>query len=216
MELFGDNFERYTEEEAGATQPAVPTPTPAKALEAVDPSKAKKGKLNAKSTGLTYQFQILDLIGVPREEIKKFADPAYWLTYFPPIAKTDMNAIGARVDWRRQFVTSESHTCRGVNMLNRTADANPYYDSFVRWQMNVLREQGRIKFGERYTIYSPKDGQPCMDHDRQSGEAVNPQEYTAVKMKVLEWGPNAPSELLQAVGGKTVYMVAATLRPETM
>lgn len=22
----------------------------------------------------------------------------------------------------------------------------------------------------RYTIYSPKDGQPCMDHDRQSGE----------------------------------------------
>jgi len=22
----------------------------------------------------------------------------------------------------------------------------------------------------RYTIYSPKDGQPCMDHDRQTGE----------------------------------------------
>lgn len=21
-----------------------------------------------------------------------------------------------------------------------------------------------------YTIYSPKDGQPCMDHDRSSGE----------------------------------------------
>jgi leucyl-tRNA synthetase len=30
------------------------------------------------------------------------------LTYFPPIAKTDLNAIGARVDWRRQFVTSTS------------------------------------------------------------------------------------------------------------
>lgn len=55
-----------------------------------------------------------------------------------------------------------------------------------------------------------------MDHDRQSGEAVGPQEYTAVKMKVLEWGPNVPSDVLQAVGGKTVYMVAATLRPETM
>jgi leucyl-tRNA synthetase len=55
-----------------------------------------------------------------------------------------------------------------------------------------------------------------MDHDRQSGEAVNPQEYTAVKMKVVEWGPETPGELLQAVGGKTVYMVAATLRPETM
>ena len=22
----------------------------------------------------------------------------------------------------------------------------------------------------RYTIFSPKDGQPCMDHDRQTGE----------------------------------------------
>jgi leucyl-tRNA synthetase len=106
MEMFGENFERYSEEDNRGTEPAVPTPTPAKALEAVDPSKAKKGKLNAKSTGLTYQFQILELIGVPREEIKKFAEPAYWLTYFPPIAKTDLNAIGARVDWRRQFVTS--------------------------------------------------------------------------------------------------------------
>jgi leucyl-tRNA synthetase len=217
MELFGENFERYSEEEARESEAAVSTPTPAKALEAVDPSKAKKGKLNAKSTGLTYQFQILELIGVPREEIKKFAEPSYWLTYFPPIAKTDLNAIGARVDWRRQFVTSTS-LCLLPRLwsLIGLADANPYYDSFVRWQMNVLRQQGKIKFGERYTIYSPKDDQPCMDHDRQSGEAVGPQEYTAVKMKVLEWGPNVPSDLLQAVGGKTVYMVAATLRPETM
>lgn len=82
--------------------------------------------------------------------------------------------------------------------------------------MNRLHQQGKIKFGLRYTIYSPKDGQPCMDHDRQSGEAVNPQEYTAVKMKVLEWGPGVQGDLLQAIGGKTVYMVAATLRPETM
>lgn len=213
MEMFGENFERYSETDNATADPKTPTQTPAKSLEATDPSKAKKGKLNAKSTGLTYQFQILELVGVPREEIKKFADTSYWLTYFPPIAKTDMNALGARVDWRRQFVTSTSIYAL---YADRVADANPYYDSFVRWQMNVLRGQGRIKFGERYTIYSPKDGQPCMDHDRQSGEAVNPQEYTAVKMKVLEWGPSAPSELLQAVGGKTVYMVAATLRPETM
>ena len=82
--------------------------------------------------------------------------------------------------------------------------------------MNKLHQQGKIKFGKRYTIYSPKDGQPCMDHDRSSGEAVNPQEYTAVKMEVLEWGPNTPGDVLQAVGGRKVHMVAATLRPETM
>lgn len=82
--------------------------------------------------------------------------------------------------------------------------------------MNKLHQQGKIKFGERYTVYSPKDGQPCMDHDRQSGEGVGSQEYTAVKMEVLEWGPSVSSELKQAVGGKKVQMVAATLRPETM
>lgn len=114
MELFGENFERFSEEAELAETPEQPTPTPAKALEAVDPSKAKKGKLNAKSTGLTYQFQILELIGVPREEIKQFADPQHWLTYFPPIAKTDLNAIGARVDWRRQFVTSQ---CRHYRLV---------------------------------------------------------------------------------------------------
>lgn len=107
MEMFGENFENYSEQnEVSSASATAPTATPAKALEAIDPSKAKKGKLNAKSTGLTYQFQILELIGVPREEIKKFAEPQYWLNYFPPIAKTDLNAIGARVDWRRQFVTS--------------------------------------------------------------------------------------------------------------
>ena len=38
----------------------------------------------------------------------------------------------------------------------------------------------------RHTIYCIKDGQPCMDHDRLSGEGVGPQEYTLIKMKALE------------------------------
>lgn len=56
--------------------------------ERVDPTKivAKKGKVVAKSTGLKYQFQIMEQIGVPREDIHKFADPQQWLTYFPPFA----------------------------------------------------------------------------------------------------------------------------------
>jgi leucyl-tRNA synthetase len=35
-------------------------------------------------------------------------------------------------------------------------------------------------------IYSPLDGQPCADHDRATGEGVNPQEYTLIKLEVLE------------------------------
>ena len=74
-----------------------------------------------------------------------------------------------------------------------------------------------LQFGKRYTIYSIKDGQPCMDHDRAEGEAVGPQEYTGIKLKVLEWAPNAAA----AVKGKVpsdanFYLIPATLRPETM
>jgi leucyl-tRNA synthetase len=49
--------------------------------------------------------------------------------------------MGIHVDWRRSFITT---------------DANPFYDSFVRWQFVKLKERNRIKFGKRYTIYSPK------------------------------------------------------------
>jgi len=97
-----------------------------------------------------------------------------------------------------------------------TTPANPYYDAFVRWQMNKLHALGKIKFGERYTIYSPKDGQPCMDHDRADGEGIGPQEYTGVKMQVIEWSSAAQKALEGKLGGRKVYLVAATLRPETM
>ena len=97
-----------------------------------------------------------------------------------------------------------------------TTKANPYYDAFVRWQVNKLYKLGKIKFGERYTIYSPKDGQPCMDHDRQDGEGYGPQEYTGIKMEVIEWSPSAKAAIEGKVGERKVFLVAATLRPETM
>jgi leucyl-tRNA synthetase len=54
-----------------------------------------------------------------------------------------------------------------------------------------------------------------MDHDRQSGEGVGPQEYTAIKMPVLSWG-EAAKNIKERVGERKVVLVAATLRPETM
>ncbi len=61
-------------------------------------------------------------------------------------------------------------------------------------------------------MYSPKDGQPCADHERASGEGVVHQEYTLIKIEVLSPFPAK----LQALEGKKVYLVAGTLRPETM
>lgn len=46
--------------------------------------------------------------------------------------------------------------------------------------------QGRIVKDKRLAVYSPKDGQPCADHDRATGEGVGPQDYTLIKLRALE------------------------------
>jgi leucyl-tRNA synthetase len=95
VELFGKDFSKYNEEEE-STEESVPSSTSGTAA-STNVGKATKGKLQAKSTGLKYQFQILESIGVPREEIHKFTDGKHWLEYFPPIAKVccrcDMKCI---------------------------------------------------------------------------------------------------------------------------
>ena len=202
LELFGEDFsgvEAHEQAEAAKAQAQAEADAKPDAPQRAD--KATKGKVASKSTGLKYQFQIMLNSGVPLAEIKRFADPAYWLSYFPPIAMADCDAFGLRIDWRRAFITT---------------DKNPYYDSFVRWQMNKLHAMDRIKFGERFTVYSIKDGQPCMDHDRSDGEGLGPQEYTGLKMRVAQWSKDAAPLLDRALAGKNVFFVAATLRPETM
>jgi len=141
-------------------------------------------------------------MGIPLEDIQKFADGNYWLEFFPELCARDLKDFGARIDWRRQFVTT---------------DLNPFYDSFVRWQMNRLRQMNKVQYGNRYTIYSPKDGQPCMDHDRSEGETLGPVEYTALKLKVKRWslaGAKVIEGTVPQDGG--VYFIPATLKPETM
>ncbi|KAF6168384.1 hypothetical protein GIB67_018224 [Kingdonia uniflora] len=63
----------------------------------------------------------------------------------------DLKAFGFGCDWRRTFIT---------------ADINPFYNSFIRWQMRKLKDMGKIVKDLRYAVYSPLDGQPCADHDR--------------------------------------------------
>ncbi|KAI1086076.1 leucyl-tRNA synthetase, cytoplasmic [Rostrohypoxylon terebratum] len=198
--LFGQEFENYKEDEEPVADAAA---KPAqREREDVTKFTAKKGKAAAKSVKMKYQFQIMQAMGIPLQQIHLFADPAYWLEYFPPLCKLDLSNFGSRIDWRRQFVTT---------------DANPYFDAFVRWQMIRLRELNKIKYGKRHTIYSIKDGQPCMDHDRSEGEGVNPQLYVAIKMQVLEFASKAQETLRGKLpDNANVFLVPATLRAETM
>ena len=200
IKLFGKDFAGYNADEVAEAPKDIPAPSTHH--EDVTKFTAKKGKAASKVVKMKYQFQIMRAIGIPLDEIHQFADPQHWLEYFPPLCQRDLTNFGARIDWRRSMVTT---------------DANPYYDAFVRWQMNRLKELKKIKFGKRYTIYSPKDGQPCMDHDRSEGEAVGPQDYTALKLKVKEWAPEAAKAIEGKLPeGSEVFFVPATLRPETM
>lgn len=206
VKKFGQNFENYHEddEDDGTESNGVPiAPTQGVSIkDDITKFKSKKGKAAAKAVKANYQFQTMLAMGIPKEEIHKFSDANYWLEYFPPIAQQDLIDFGARIDWRRQFVTT---------------DANPYYDAFVRWQMNRLHELNKILYGKRYTIYSPKDGQPCMDHDRAKGEGVGPTEYTAIKLRVKEWSEEAAKAVESKIPkDANVYFLPASLRPETM
>ncbi|PVV03433.1 hypothetical protein BB560_002087 [Smittium megazygosporum] len=191
IELFGSDFSKFYENQNNLNS----------SLEALD----LNNKNQTTQPKNPYQFEIMRSIGFSLDEIHKFADPSYWIKTFPPLAIQDVSGMGCCVDWRRSFVTT---------------DYNLYYDSFARWQFQRLRDMGKIQYGKRYTIWSVKDGQPCMDHDRQSGEGLGPTEYTAIKLKVLSWGENMSSVSSSLtsldLSKHKVYLVAATLRPETM
>ena len=51
----------------------------------------------------------------------------------------------------------------------------------------------------------------CADHDRAEGEGVEPQEYTLIKLRLLEFSAG-----ISGLKGREVFLCAATLRPETM
>lgn len=201
LQTFGSEFKLPDEPEA-VEPPAQPVKEQGGETDATK-FKGSKSKLTAKQGGKTYQFQIMETMGIsPAAEIAKFANEKHWLEYFAPHCESDCNAFGARIDWRRSFITT---------------DANSYYDSFVRWQMNKLHRLKKVKFGLRYTVYSEKDGQPCMDHDRASGEGKGPTDYTGIKLLAEEWAPKALETITSLkLENKKVYFIAATLRPETM
>lgn len=146
-----------------------------------------------------YQCTILKMMNIDIDLIPKFVNPVFWMEYFPPIGKDNLEALGVSCDFSRSFITT---------------DRQVYYDKFIQWQFNKLKQAGVIKFGKRYTIFSKSDNQPCADHDRSEGEGVGVQEYTCVKLKIV--GGRMPENLKKLTEERPVYLVAATLRPETM
>ena len=161
----------------------------------INEKKVKKGK-----KGIT-QVEILKEVGVADEDLHKFAEPEFWLEYFPPYAQSDLEKLGINIDFRRSFITTEKQK---------------YYDKFIMWHMKKLKEHNFIEFGKRNAIFSISEDQPCADHDRSCGEGLGPQEYTIIKMQLIN-GERIPEKIKNILSlNKKIYLIAATLRPETM
>lgn len=130
------------------------------------------------------QWTIMRAMGFSDEEIAKFDHPKHWIDTFVPAAKEDFSKMGASIDWRRSFITT---------------DLNPRYDKFIRWQFRKLKEKGYVAKGKHPVVWCPKDLTPIGDHDRADGEGETPQEFNLLKFKCENY-----------------YLIAATLRPETI
>jgi leucyl-tRNA synthetase len=130
------------------------------------------------------QIQIMKIMGFADKEIKRFGEVKHWIDTFVPAAQEDLGKLGASIDWRRSFITT---------------DLNSRYDKFIKWQFTKLREKGFVEKGERPVVWCEKDKMVVGDHDRSEGEGETAQEYFLMKFKFED-----------------SYLVAATLRPETI
>ncbi len=119
--------------------------------------------------------------------VESFKDPLKLATFFAERVHMDFNALGYSIDWRRKFHTGE-----------------PVYNAFVTWQFLRLREKGLITQGDHIVTYCLLHKQPEGEDDIQDAD-VNPVEileFTAIKFKLVD--------------EENTYLVAATLRPETL
>lgn len=113
--------------------------------------------------------QILLDSDAPEDQIEEFKDPVKWIEYFPSQAAETLASLKLKwFDPKTHFITTER---------------NSYYDSFIRWQINTLKNQERIIFADRPCIYSEIDQQPCAAHDRQTGENA---EVVKCQLKIVD------------------------------
>lgn len=82
-----------------------------------DKSKGKKSKAVAKAGTAKYQWQIMQSLGLSDDEIKKFADEEYWLSYFPPLAIADLKRFGLHV--RMVMAVIDRNKFMNFNTLHR-------------------------------------------------------------------------------------------------
>ena len=125
------------------------------------------------------------------EKVKKIVDsfkiPMNVAMFFANAITNDFKSLGYSIDWRRRFTTGD-----------------PDYSAFITWQFLRLKDKGYIVQGTHPVLFCPRDGNAVGEDDIRGGDEFRAEvvEFTAIKFKMEEQDE--------------VYLVAATLRPETI
>ncbi len=173
------------------------------------------GAVRRLKEGEEKQVRVLkDVYGVTEEEMKGMKKPMDYARYF--IEKhymPGMKGMGYSIDWRRHFTTND-----------------PRYNRFITWQYDTLRKHGLVREGKHPVRYCVKCENPVTTHDLLEGEEAEMQEWTLLKFayggsRSSVSGPGSSAgqdpKHAQPHQDKTedpqaCYIIAATLRPETM
>ncbi len=126
--------------------------------------------------------------GLTQKEIEKLGTDKGFIDYFSKEFIKDYKRFGFLGDWRRFMITT-----------------TPDYNKFIEWQFRKLKGLGYIIQKPYYANCCVKDGPVAVDPsemDLSKGGNAEQQEYTLLK--------------LQFGNKKNQYIVAATLRPETL
>ena len=118
--------------------------------------------------------------------LKTFSDPWSIVNFFSKHCIKDFKSIGLSIDWRHRFTTGD-----------------PEYNTFVTWQFRKLYEKGFIKKGKYPLLFCTSHKNAVGEDDILGGDEVKAQviEFNLIKFKLLD---------------EDIYLVAATLRPETL
>ena len=120
------------------------------------------------------------------EIVNSFSNAECVANFFVARISEDFKRMGYSIDWRRKFNTTEQ-----------------MYNRFIEWQFKKLYDIGVIKKGRYPITYSCDEGCAVGEDDIEEGDInkVSIIEHTTVKFKLR---------------GDTAYLIAATLRPETI
>jgi leucyl-tRNA synthetase len=153
------------------------------------------GAVERLKSGDAVQIKTFKDSGATDKDIQNFIDdPRNAVDFWRARWIEDFNLAGFSIDWRRTFTTA----------------IEPAYNAFISWQYRRLKEMGYVVQGTHPVIWCPRCQSPTGDHDRLEGEGESPTEYTLLKFRLDE------NDALVKERGSPIYLIGATLRPETI